>query len=280
MATFLEISGHEHRHRGTAPHRRWAAAGEDEATWVLTSYLVANAIGPALSGWPAGDRGRPQGLLHGLRGALQPRLAPVRNDPEPRLAGGGADSRGTGRRRSHPERADHPRRRPSGPTPGPGLRDLRRGRGRRASDRPHARRLHQRPVQLALDLLHQRPDRIAVSPPDLAARLRPRISSDCARPGSAKGSGWTTWDSAWWRSVSEPSRWSWTRASARTGSDSRFIVFFATVTVVALAAAVRREHRATEAGLVLSLGVLTVMALMPVVGALVSRAQARWLSSP
>jgi len=52
------------------------------------------------------------------------------------------------------------------------------------------------------------------------------------------------------------------------------------VTVVALAAAVRREHRATEAGLVLSLGVLTVMALMPVVGALVSRAQARWLSSP
>jgi len=23
------------------------SAGEDEATWVLTSYLVANAIGPA-----------------------------------------------------------------------------------------------------------------------------------------------------------------------------------------------------------------------------------------
>ena len=52
------------------------------------------------------------------------------------------------------------------------------------------------------------------------------------------------------------------------------------MTVVALAAALRLEHRATEADLVLSRGALTVMALMPIVGALVSRAQARWLSSP
>jgi DHA2 family multidrug resistance protein len=58
------------------------SAGEDEATWVLTSDLVANAIGPARERL-AGDRGRPQGLPHGLRGARQPRLAPVRNDSEP-----------------------------------------------------------------------------------------------------------------------------------------------------------------------------------------------------
>src|SRR5262249_22061744 len=36
----------------------WLSAGEDEATWVLTSYLVSNAIVLPLSGWLSNFFGR------------------------------------------------------------------------------------------------------------------------------------------------------------------------------------------------------------------------------
>ena len=45
--------GHQHRQCVAWAHRRQLGAGSDEATWVLTSYLVANAIVLPISGWLA-----------------------------------------------------------------------------------------------------------------------------------------------------------------------------------------------------------------------------------
>ena len=44
-------------------------ASYDEATWVLTSYLVSNAIVLPISGWIC-ESDRPQAFLHELRGAV------------------------------------------------------------------------------------------------------------------------------------------------------------------------------------------------------------------
>src|SRR5437870_12920238 len=41
-------------------------ASNDESTWVLTSYLVSNAILPPISGWLAGALGRQRFLLSSL----------------------------------------------------------------------------------------------------------------------------------------------------------------------------------------------------------------------
>ena len=48
------------------------AAGVDESTWVITTYLIANAVIVPISGWLA-ERHRPQALLHDLRRAVHRR---------------------------------------------------------------------------------------------------------------------------------------------------------------------------------------------------------------
>jgi MFS transporter, DHA2 family, multidrug resistance protein len=49
---------HLHRQRSPAPHRGQPFRGQDESTWVLTSYLVSNAIVLPLSGWLSSIIGR------------------------------------------------------------------------------------------------------------------------------------------------------------------------------------------------------------------------------
>ena len=56
------------------------SVGRSQSTWVLTSYLVANAIVLPLSGWFIGLIGRKR-LLHDLRGAVHDRLGLLRRGP-------------------------------------------------------------------------------------------------------------------------------------------------------------------------------------------------------
>ena len=51
--------------------------GQDESTWVLTSYLVSNAIILPMSGWFS-SADRPQAVLHVLRRAVHHQLVPLR----------------------------------------------------------------------------------------------------------------------------------------------------------------------------------------------------------
>ena len=58
------------------------SASVDEASWALTSYLVANAIILPMTGWLANCFGRKR-MLHGGRRRLHRRLVPVRHGSHP-----------------------------------------------------------------------------------------------------------------------------------------------------------------------------------------------------
>jgi len=48
LATFMEVLDTSIAKRGAAAHRGNLSAGQDESTWVLTSYLVSNHSAAAL----------------------------------------------------------------------------------------------------------------------------------------------------------------------------------------------------------------------------------------
>ena len=66
LATFMEVLDTSIANVALPHIAGSLSAGQDESTWVLTSYLVSNAIVLPLSGWLASIVG-PQALLHGLR---------------------------------------------------------------------------------------------------------------------------------------------------------------------------------------------------------------------
>jgi len=51
LATFMELLDTAIAKRRPAAHRRRLAVSYDESTWVLTSYLVSNAVVLPLSAW-------------------------------------------------------------------------------------------------------------------------------------------------------------------------------------------------------------------------------------
>ena len=129
-------------------------ASQEEATWVLTSYLVSSAIVLPISGWLSTRFGRKRfymtcvalftacSLLCGLAPTL-PLLILARI------------LQGLGRRRIGPQRTGNPGGYFSGGTEGTGIRPLRHGRGGRTRYRTDAGRVDHRQLQLALDLLYQ-----------------------------------------------------------------------------------------------------------------------------
>src|SRR5215468_10401611 len=135
------------------------SATPEEATWVLTSYLVSNAI--ILPTTMAHLGIRPQALPAGLHHDLYAVVGAVRRSHQPRHAHRRPRRAGRRRRRAAAHRPGHP----DGELPaGPARRgdgDLLHGHHRGAHPRPDARRLHHRPVHLALGLLHQPADRPA-----------------------------------------------------------------------------------------------------------------------
>jgi len=60
-------------------------ASNDQSTWVLTSYLVSNAIILPISGWIAGAIGRKR-FFHGLSRCVYGEFPAVRDSSEPRVS--------------------------------------------------------------------------------------------------------------------------------------------------------------------------------------------------
>ena len=134
------------------------SASQDESTWVLTSYLVTNAIVLPMSGWLASMIGRKRYFLGCIVGfsitSLLCGLAPSLCAADP-----GARPPGHHRRRPAADRAGDPRRRLPAAEARPGLRRLRHRRGLRAGDRADAGRLDHRQFRLALGFPAQRAGR-------------------------------------------------------------------------------------------------------------------------
>ena len=86
LATFMEVLDTSVANVALPHIAGDLSAGVDESTWVLTSYLVSNAIVLPLTGWLSLAL-RPQALLHDLRGDVHRQLVPVRHRAQPRLAG-------------------------------------------------------------------------------------------------------------------------------------------------------------------------------------------------
>ena len=181
----------------------------DEATWALTSYLVANAIILPMTGWLASMFGRKRLLMLSVVGFTAPSFLC-----------GLAPTLGIADLLPHPAGRD--RRRAAAAVAGGAARGVpaagsRQGDGllgprhrRRADSRAGARRLADRQLQLALGLLHQHPGRHRVDRDDASctssirrtckrgvaegrllghrhARGRHRRAADRARQGTAGG---------------------------------------------------------------------------------------------
>ena len=149
-------------------------ASLDDANWVLTSYLVANAMIIPLSSWLSTALGRKRyymgcvalftltsalcGLATSLAHAdrLADRPGDRRRRPPAGLAG---------------DPAGHLPRRAAGRRHG----RLRRGRADGAGAGPDPRRLDHRQLLVAVDLLHQHPRRLALAAPEPPAGRGPRV---------------------------------------------------------------------------------------------------------
>ena len=131
-------------------------ASNDQSTWVLTSYLVSNAIILPISGWLAGTLGRKRFFMACLTvftiSSLLCGLA-----PEPGDAAVVSCVAGSRRRWAAADGAGHPcRYLPAAPARA-GVCALRNYGGDRADDRADAGRLDHFQLFLALDFFHQSP---------------------------------------------------------------------------------------------------------------------------
>ena len=126
----------------------------DESTWVLTSYLVANAVILPLTGWLATHL-RAKAAADGVGHRLHAGVAALRPGAQLALAGRVPAAARRDRRRAcsrfHRRSCSRRFRRTAGE--GDGLLGPRHR--RRAHPRAGARRLAHRQLQLALGLLHQ-----------------------------------------------------------------------------------------------------------------------------
>ena len=129
-------------------------ASNDESTWILTSYLVSNAIVLPISGWFATVLGRKRFFMMCLVIFTLSSLA-VRDCPQPRGHYLVSRHPGRGRGRTATHGPGDPRRHFSASTARRGLRALWHHRHRRAYDRTDLGRLDYRQLYLALDFLHQ-----------------------------------------------------------------------------------------------------------------------------
>ena len=190
---------------------------EDEASWVVTTYLVANAI-ILTAAQLSRPEARPQDLLPDLPGAVHRELAAVRLCLESACAAAVPHPAGPRRRRHGAGRAVDP----GGCLPAgearPGLCAVRRRGGGGAGGRADARRLAVRQFLLALVLSDQRAGR---RDRDGADRAGPARVPDRARgqPGcSSKAAGSMSSASCWSRLFSARSRSCSTAAWRTTGS--------------------------------------------------------------
>ena len=169
--------------------------GNDLYTWVVTVYLLTStisgpdlrqAVGPVRAAPDHHLRGRP---VPGRVGAVRPEPGDVAADPVPRPPG-------PRRRRRLPGLARGRRRPVHAGRAGQVPRLLRGGLRPVVAAGSGDRWVHHRPVQLALDLLRQRPDRrgvagdpVAPAAGDQAPGRRAATSTTSGRPCSPRRSG-------------------------------------------------------------------------------------------
>ena len=151
------------------------SAGQDESTWILTSYLVSNAIILPLSGWLSSIMGRKNFYMSCVAlftiSSFLCGLAPESGHAHrlPRAAR-------RRWRRTATQRAGHSCRHFPSRQARHGIRRLRHRRSHRPCHRSHSRRLDHRQLHLALDFFHQHPGRHSFTPAHLAAHSRPAFS--------------------------------------------------------------------------------------------------------
>ena len=205
LATFMEVLDTTIANVALPYIAGGMGVSEDEASWVVTTYLVANAIILTASSFLA-QAARPQTLLPDLPGAVHRELGAVRLCLEPAVAAAVPHPAGPRRRRHGAGRAVDP----GGLLPAgearPGLRAVRRRRRGGAGGRADARRLAVRQYLLALVLSDQRPGRAARDGADRCdpAGVRRHDRAAQARCGSEADA-----------SISSASCWS-RRSSARS----------------------------------------------------------------
>ncbi len=158
----------------------------DEVTWILTTYLVANAVVLPMSAWLSRVFGR-KNYYMACVALFTITSFLLRHRAQPRHHAHRARAAGHRRRRPRAGRAGHPRRHLSAAQARLGLRALHRRHRHRAGHRPRARRLDHRQLQLALGLPHQHPHRhpLACSSPRASSTIR-RPSPRSARPSATK----------------------------------------------------------------------------------------------
>ena len=186
----------------------------DESTWVLTSYLVANAIVLPMTGWLARSFGRKRLLMTSVTGFTISSLLCGLAPNLPLLVAFRLIQGATGGAMQPLSQAGAPRGVSTARArQGHGL--LGAGHRRRADPRAGARRLADRHLQLAVGFLHQSAGRHRVARHDAAVRLRSVLPASGDRPRS------TTGESGCSRSGSGRSRSRWTSARNTTGSRRR-----------------------------------------------------------
>ncbi len=164
LATFMEVLDTSIANVALPHMAGTLGASQEEATWVLTSYLVSSAIILPISGWLANRFGRKRFYMSCVA-MFTVMLHAVRLCADAATADCGACAAGPWRRRPRHQRTGHPGRHLSRGKTRPGLRAIRHGGGGGAGHRPHLRRLDHRQLQLALDLLHQRSGGAGVAVP-------------------------------------------------------------------------------------------------------------------
>ena len=134
------------------------SAAVNDSEWVITSYLAANAIILPITGWLSAHLGRRNYFLLSIA-VFTARLGAVRHGHQPRATDPLPGDPGPGRRRAPALQPGDPARQLPAREAGHGHDDVRRRGPDRPGRRPDAGRLAHGQLQLALDLLHQPPDR-------------------------------------------------------------------------------------------------------------------------
>ena len=130
------------------------SASYDEATWTLTSYLVANSIVLPISAFFGRLIGRKRYFVICIAG-VHGLLVPLRDSDQSRRAGGVSGAARILRRWTAAESAIDHSRHFSARAARPGIRSDGHSDGGRARARTHGRGMDHRQLQLALGLFHQ-----------------------------------------------------------------------------------------------------------------------------
>ena len=214
LATFMEVLDTSVANVALPHIAGSLSAGQDESTWVLTSYLVSNAIVLPMSGWFSSLIGRKRFYMSCV--ALFT-ISSFFADSLPAL---GMliffrVLQGVGRRRTAAERASDSGGHVSAEASADGVRRLRHGGGAGAGHRADARRMDHRQFQLALDFLHQYSRRNHFAVPHEPADHRSPVHEGRKTQGIQRRLHRL---GTCWRSASARCKWCWIRASATIGS--------------------------------------------------------------